>query len=228
MATQIVCRYNKFGHCKYCENCKFMHIMERCENVSCEIVNCKLRHPRICNYYRDYQRCKFGEWCSFNHEVYNEKDNKESIKVISERIEELSKIISEKDEIIKVLAAKIDDLEKYNKRTNETETTENVIDEDEVDMNTTFVNPYHGGFPCDICDFIAKSKGGLGIHMKSKHKEETILEDVIEILESESVELKNIKCEECEFIATSKLEIDNHVSEKHNAVESQETYEIKL
>ena len=174
--TQNVCRYNKFGHCKYCENCKFMHVNEECENVACEIINCNLRHPRICNYYRDYQRCKFGEWCSFKHEVNNDEESKESIKVIFERLEELSKIISEKDDMIKVLAAKIDDLVKYNHRTEETDKSENVIEE-ESDMNTTFVNPYHGGFPCDVCDFIAKSKGGLGIHVKSKHKEETMLEN---------------------------------------------------
>ena len=91
--NQNVCRYNKFGHCKFCEKCKFMHIMERCENSSCEIAKCNLRHPRICNYYRDYQRCKFGEWCSFNHEVNNHSGSDETIKVIFERIENLKLLL---------------------------------------------------------------------------------------------------------------------------------------
>ena len=74
--------------------------------------------------------------------------------------------------MINDLAKKIDVLEKNNNRTNETEHSENIIDED--DMNTTFINPYHGGFPCDVCDFIAKSRSGLGIHVNSKHKEEIV------------------------------------------------------
>ena len=50
MATQNVCRYFKFGFCRFKEMCRFMHISEVCENPSCEIKLCNLRHPRICNF----------------------------------------------------------------------------------------------------------------------------------------------------------------------------------
>ena len=35
-------------------------------------------------------------------------------------------------------------------------------------MNNTFFNP-HVGFPCEVCDFEAKTKPGLQLHVKAKH-----------------------------------------------------------
>ena len=52
MAQQNVCEYFKFGHCKHADKCRLMHVKEKCENPSCEIKNCNLRHPRTCKYYR--------------------------------------------------------------------------------------------------------------------------------------------------------------------------------
>ena len=68
MTHQNVCRYYKFGFCKYKDNCRKMHIHEKCENRCCEIKNCPLRHPRKCSFYRDFKRCKFNEWCKYDHD----------------------------------------------------------------------------------------------------------------------------------------------------------------
>ena len=96
MAQQNVCRYNKYGHCKFAEKCRFMHIDESCENPNCETKKCNLRHPRICSFFRDYKRCKFGEWCSFEHrEDPVEKlivKNQETI----ERVDEIETLLKEK------------------------------------------------------------------------------------------------------------------------------------
>ena len=67
MATQNVCRFFKFGFCKYTVKCRFLHVKENCENQECDVISCNLRHPRICSFYRDYDSCKFGEWCCFRH-----------------------------------------------------------------------------------------------------------------------------------------------------------------
>ena len=75
----------------------------------------------------------------FYHNEDNESGSQESIKNIFEKIEELAKIISEKDILIKELADRIDDLEKQNIHIREIITTENILDEDELDMNITFV-----------------------------------------------------------------------------------------
>ena len=68
MAQQNVCTFNKFGYCKFKQNCRKQHITEKCENDSCDTKTCNLRHPRVCRYFRDIGFCKFGEWCLFNHE----------------------------------------------------------------------------------------------------------------------------------------------------------------
>ena len=107
MAAQNVCRYFKFGFCKFTDKCKFMHVKELCGNSSCEISCCNLRHPKICKFFRDYNRCKFGEWCSFKHVTENSITNATSTEEIKKDIENLQKIINEKDEVINVLAEKI-------------------------------------------------------------------------------------------------------------------------
>ena len=37
-------------------------------------------------------------------------------------------------------------------------------------LDATFSNP-SAGFKCEMCDFMAKSEGGLKIHNKKKHKQ---------------------------------------------------------
>ena len=216
MAPQNVCRYFKFGHCKFSDNCKFMHVKEKCENLSCEIWSCSLRHPKKCKYFREFKRCKFGEWCSFDHTESN--GNQDSINAILEKLENLSKIISEKDDLIRDLAQKMDKLENLNNCYDDTTATENVLDDSE--MNATFLNPSYS-FPCDVCEFIAKSKAGLQSHVKAKHKK--IIEEPEIIVVSESVETENFECEICKYVAENNQDLDNHIVEKHN-----ENREIKL
>ena len=70
---------------------------EKCEN---DISACSKRHPKVCKYYREYNRCKFSDRCVYAHVV---KDNDlENLKLENERILqkicELEKVIVEKCE----------------------------------------------------------------------------------------------------------------------------------
>ena len=39
MATQYVCFHNKYGYCKYGEECRKRHVNTICEESSCDIRN---------------------------------------------------------------------------------------------------------------------------------------------------------------------------------------------
>ena len=72
MATQNVCKFNKFGYCKYKELCRNFHVNEKCQNVSCDLSMCMLRHPKLCKFFLQYKMCKFDP-CRFEH-VEKESD----------------------------------------------------------------------------------------------------------------------------------------------------------
>ena len=84
MAVQNVCRYNKFGYCRFGEICRKHHVDEVCVDSSCDPSNCDKRHPKECKYYKNYNRCKFNP-CKFLHTTQVNYDEK--FKEISENIE---------------------------------------------------------------------------------------------------------------------------------------------
>ena len=119
--------------------------------------SCILRHPKICTYYRDYNRCKFGEWCSFKHiEKFENSDSE-----ILNRIKNLEKLIEAKDSAIATLMNKIKMIE------------EKLFIEEEIVTEITDKKEVRKGmidkFKCDLCDFDSNSKKGVHIHMKKKH-----------------------------------------------------------
>ena len=67
MQQKVICRYNKFGYCKFGGKCNFRHNNIKCEAKNYKISECEKRHPKICRYKRDYGRCKFTP-CAFSLE----------------------------------------------------------------------------------------------------------------------------------------------------------------
>ena len=213
MAQENVCRYYKFGHCKFLEKCRFMHISERCQNPECEIKSCNLRHPKICKFFRDYNRCKFGEWCSFDHRNYK------SDKDIHEKLENLEKAICEKDDQIKELNDKLKSLEE---RFIQFKIQTVIVEETE--------KPEEVKFKCEKCSFETTSEKGLKIHTQRKHTklesetfpkscelcEETFTcsRDFRKHMKIHSYKFSNgsdgYKCEECDFMSRSKYTMDVH------------------
>ena len=68
----IVCKYNKYGYCRFKEHCRNYHVKDLCETKDCEIESCNKRHPKICSYYQQYRRCKFGSYCAYRHISYED------------------------------------------------------------------------------------------------------------------------------------------------------------
>ena len=47
MSADTFCKYFKFGYCKFGLTCHKQHEENICENASCYIEKCRLRHPRF-------------------------------------------------------------------------------------------------------------------------------------------------------------------------------------
>ena len=68
-SNRSVCKFHKFGHCKFGETCRHLHIDTICTNSNCSRKLCSLRHPKHCKYFTSTGFCKFNEDCSYLHPV---------------------------------------------------------------------------------------------------------------------------------------------------------------
>ena len=108
----MVCRYNKFGYCKFGNRCFKKHENTTCENIGCSVSDCPLRHPRKCRYFSEYHYCKFGTFCKFSHKIEESGDTKKQIKTLQIEIQKL------KDKI-KLMEVEIDSKSKEIKKMEE-------------------------------------------------------------------------------------------------------------
>ena len=115
MTQEEICKFNKFGFCRFGNRCFRKHENGKCENAGCEIWECPFRHPRICSYYRDYKRCKFTVYCKFSHAVTNGETDTEEIEVIKKELESLRMQIMNKDKEVEQVKIEIEKLEKDSK-----------------------------------------------------------------------------------------------------------------
>ena len=79
-----VCRYNKYGYCKFSEKCMFKHINEKCADKNCGVFDCDqfiLKAVESVNIPN----------CAFNHQLYS--DNKEIYDKISKMENKLKKSV---------------------------------------------------------------------------------------------------------------------------------------
>ena len=92
IGNKPICKYNKFGYCKYKMECKFVHKIKICEKNRCEITKCKDRHPKQCRF---NLKCRRRLTCMFKHEIkvidqlYNIK---EEMKKKTENLQKKKKI----------------------------------------------------------------------------------------------------------------------------------------
>ena len=117
MTSEKICSYNKYGHCKYKNTCRFRHVDTICELEICDVTTCESRHPKTCNFYHHYNRCKFSP-CSYKHvdrvpQAFNIKleELKDTLKLREMEIIELRNIIQATNEHVKALESKSNNLE---------------------------------------------------------------------------------------------------------------------
>ena len=85
--SKMICLYYKFGYCKYNDKCKKEHVEALCENDSCLIFNCDKRHPKCCNFQREFGRCKYLTYCKYDHR------KPRHIREVNKSLEEMRKTI---------------------------------------------------------------------------------------------------------------------------------------
>ena len=100
MVNKNVCKYNKFGFCKFGNICFRKHENRICENERCEIQECLLRHPRKCRFFLEYSYCKFGTYCKFKHETFVAQETVKEINYLKTKLDALTLDILEKEEEI--------------------------------------------------------------------------------------------------------------------------------
>ena len=169
-----VCKFNQYGHCKFGPNCKHFHTKETCSKPDCNQDLCTARHPRPCVYFSRTNHCKFGDGCSYLH----------SIPASVER--EIVKIKEDLKLVVTSLNIKEIEIIKLEEKVNELEKKLEAKD---------LISPV--SFQCDICEFHGSSQSVLKRHKSTKHKGETLREDVTSEI---SLEMSPEKSERlCEF-----------------------------
>ena len=121
MATQYVCYHNKYGYCKYKEECRKRHVNLICDDPACDIRSCESRHPKNCKFYIQYGRCKFDP-CAFLHVENNnniqdlKKENEQILKQIENmdtKIKEIDKKIAEQNLLISKIQELAEKMESF-------------------------------------------------------------------------------------------------------------------
>ena len=228
--TQAICFKNKFGYCKYSDNCRYKHVTLVCEDGQCDIQKCEKRHPKICKYFRDFRRCKFTVGCRYKHENQNELFEKlkkkienleqnmvenanntdtnkieQKFKEMEMKVEKQQKEIEEKSSQIACLELRLDELEK--KFANEKKAKDKKI----KDLEKVLINKTpkldKENFKCEHCDYETSSERGLNIHIKRKHT---------------NLDTNNypVDCDFCDFKLNSESEMKFHLKNEHTSTYS--------
>ena len=239
MATHNVCKYNKFGYCRFKDTCRNFHSNEICEKYSCNITSCNQRHPRECRYYREYRRCKFNP-CKFKHVTHSPYDESEILKLREDhlksvaRLEEIEKILNERNKLENTIKNCNDRLEAFE---NQIQVMEQNISKNEREIDLMKNNE------TDDKNLLKKRsilQRLVDIEEKNVEKDKTIefLSERVESLEgklkqvqeSENNDVDNLKlvpCEYCDFSAKNQRGLKLHMNAKHEVTKVELTVYCK-
>ena len=218
MAAPNICLFNKFGYCKFSERCRKHHINEICSNSTCNIFECRQRHPKLCRYFKNYGRCKFYP-CAFRHVSEISNDSNDGIKDIKDKIDLLENAVKEKNRQIEEMSCEITKLE--------TKITEkeanNIVQPESIEKIELFQNNVVERFEAleKLMKYFAEQLDKLSEHVNDLAIE---FSDDIGNLSTEkdkSLEqtFKNpflvLKCDICDFVAKSERGLKTHKTRKH-------------
>ena len=93
--SDILCKFQNSGYCKYKDNCDYKHVTEQCEE-KCYRKKCMKRHQKLCRY---AMNCKRQATCEYKHNPSSEEQSlKAQIKCLEVTIKELVEQNKEKSD----------------------------------------------------------------------------------------------------------------------------------
>ena len=84
--------------------------MDTYQDLTCNLAHCLRRHPRVCKFFASFSRCKFGDSCTYLHQINQHstlklsQDQAEAIQNLKGEIVILKKQV---DELINVIHIKL-------------------------------------------------------------------------------------------------------------------------
>ena len=119
------CRFHDKGICRRKERCLFLHPTEICKSdKSHESDSCPKRHPNLCFFFSQFNKCKFNDSCSFKHVNNNQIEEintlKEELKVVKDEVESLKNQLKGKDTLLKEEIDRVKKLKSENSTLNVT------------------------------------------------------------------------------------------------------------
>ena len=217
---QNVCRYNKYGYCKFCDKCKFKHNNVKCVDENCDVFNCEKRHPVACKYFRNFQKCRFPN-CAFNHDIdTNEKKLDEKLKRLENKVKENDQKTCEKKFEIKLEEVK----KKFEKdaqvKKKDFENTLEALEKDFENRLGVLEKQLKRMVNCmNEKDLLINTLNTKVEEIEKKQdkqqKETNNMKTKIEKLKVATKKEEIIKCPDCDFIASSKQGLKVHMKRKH-------------
>ena len=195
-----VCKYGKFGFCKFGTGCKRKHFTKVCENLSsCTNINeCKKTHPKTCKRFKIENECRFNKDCAYSHvasKLNQEKCSlKDQVEDLEKRVNDLTNIIESKklqqlEKVVHALTRKVLSLE------DQVKVMKNKKETDQEDIN-------HKCFTRESSfnheDIMSSTPKDLKEKVKEKNEED------------------RFKCKECKYKCKKEATLKKHMITNHS------------
>ena len=230
MATQNICRYNKFGYCKFGQVCRKQHCDELCGDSACDPSSCIKRHPKECKYFRNYNRCKFNP-CKF---VHTANANDEKIKELTEKVNKIEDNFNEKDDIelkineinekLKVLESLETSIMNKIEASKRFESDEELFKTVEKRVETFESNLMIMKKALSEKDsYIHTLENKIDIIVQENQEQNVKIEELVNEVKkiSETTKPIKFKCKNCDFETISEKGLKMHTSKKHTKAKDQ-------
>ena len=222
-----VCMYQKYGFCKYKENCTKKHLNEECKDPKCKSKgSCDKRHPKLCKRYIQEKNCPYGETCGYLH---REKEKSPEEKKLMERIEQLEAVVKEKstaemkmeeavrglEKVVKAMSRKVIHLE---------EEIINIKDNSKINVSKELFkdkSQYKSSTPVS-----ENKRPTLVDNQQKEYKKVSNVSEIVEKKDVEGIESKAkaaisevkqsvLSCHECDYVAKKEKFLNKHILTKH-------------